>query len=100
MSDMSGFFGGQDPYRLDWQDVRRDFRMQFAFGLSSQRERTFAIVTPLETATPAELLAELRGKDPRSAMMLGEYLVPDEHGRVSSDQIDGLIDVLGLKGGA
>jgi hypothetical protein len=93
---MSEHFFGQDPYRLDWRDLRHDYRMQFAFGLSSRQQRAFTIVTPLETATPAELLAELREKDPGSAMMLGEYLVPDEHGKVPPEQIDGLIDVLGL----
>lgn len=87
-----------DPYRLDWTDVRHDFRMQFAFGLSSRRQRTFTIVTPLETRTTAQILDELRETHPAEAMMLGEYLVPDEYGKVPPDQIDGLIDVLGLEG--
>lgn len=80
----------------DWTQARSRLRMEFGLGLAMRGPRAFAMVTPLDTQTPAQILAELRATHPAEAMVLGEYLVPDENGKVPSEQIDGLINVLGL----
>lgn len=74
----------------------QDFLMRSYMRFSRRPITPITIVTPLETSTPAEILAELREEDPRSAMMLGEFLTLDRDGRLPEGQAADLAKWLGL----
>lgn len=90
---MSFDLGGNDYFAHNQTAFRAEMRM--AFGVC--KPSSFAILPTVETAKPSEILAELRASDPKAAAMLGEFLVPDDDGNVTPEQVKDLCHWLGLR---